>query len=53
MSDFDVIVHPGERIQAAIEKAPEKPVKPFKIFIQKGTYPQKVVIDRPNIVIVG
>lgn len=53
MNDFDVIVHPGERIQAAIEKAPEKPVKPFKIFIQKGTYQQKVVIDRPNIVLVG
>ena len=53
MADFDVIVNPGESIQAAIEKAPEKPDSPFKIFIRKGLYEQKVVIDRPNIVLVG
>jgi len=50
---FDVVVKPGESIQAAIEKAPEKPVQPFKIFIKKGTYHEKVIIDRPNIVLVG
>ena len=53
MSQFDVIVRPGESIQAAIEKAPGKPLKPFKIFISKGTYQQKVIIDRPHIVLVG
>lgn len=51
--DFDVVVHPGESIQAAIEKAPEKPTEPWKILILKGTYNQKVIIDRPNIVLVG
>ncbi len=50
---FDVVVKPGESIQAAIEKAPEKPTSPFKIFLLKGTYNQKVIIDRPNIVLVG
>ncbi len=50
---FDVIVKPGESIQAAIEKSPEVPQKPFKILILKGTYNQKVIIDRPNIVLVG
>ena len=53
MADFDAIVSPGERIQDAIEKAPAQPDKPFKIFIRKGTYGQKVIIDRPNIVLVG
>ncbi len=53
MKDFDAVVHAGERIQAAIEKAPAHPTKPYKIFICKGTYREKVIIDRPNIVLVG
>lgn len=52
-SDFDVIVNPGDSIQLAIEKAPTLPTEPFKIFIRKGTYNQKIIIDRPNIVLVG
>lgn len=51
--DFDVVVREGESIQAAIEQAPEMPEKPFTIFIGKGLYEQKVIIDRPNIVLVG
>ncbi len=52
---FDVVVHPGESIQAAIEQAPQCPdyAKPFKVFIEKGVYNEKVIIDRPNIVLVG
>lgn len=50
---FDVIVKVGESIQAAIEKAPEQPTEPFKILIEKGTYNEKVIIDKPNIVLVG
>ena len=50
---FDVIVKPGECIQDAISKAPENPEEPFKILILKGIYNQKVIIDRPNIVLVG
>ncbi len=53
MKDFDAVVNAGESIQTAIEKAPLKPEKPFKIFIRKGLYEQKVIIDRPNIVLVG
>ncbi len=53
LSNFDVVVKPGESIQAAIERAPEKPSTPFKILILKGIYNQKVIIDRPNIVLVG
>lgn len=51
--DFDAVVKPGQSIQSAIEKAPQRPEKPFKILILKGTYNQKVIIDRPNIVLVG
>ena len=50
---FDVIVKPGESIQAAIEKAPEQPQEPFKILILNGEYNEKVIIDKPNIVLVG
>lgn len=50
---FDVIVKAGESIQAAIEKAPDQPTEPFKILIEKGTYNEKVIIDKPNIVLVG
>jgi len=52
-SDFDAVVKPGDKIQQAIEKAPAVPEKPYKILIRKGTYQQKVIIDRPNIVLVG
>ena len=52
-ADFDAVVNAGERIQDAIEQAPLKPEKPYKIFIRKGLYRQKVIIDRPNIVLVG
>lgn len=50
---FDAVVHRGESIQKAIEKAPENGTKPFKILIKKGLYNEKVIIDRPNIVLVG
>lgn len=53
VKDFDAIVNAGQSIQAAIEKAPAKPEKPYKILIRKGTYTEKVIIDRPNIVLVG
>ena len=52
-ANFDVIVNPGDSIQLAIEKAPTLPTEPFKILIRKGTYNQKIIIDRPNIVLVG
>lgn len=51
--DYDVVVRPGQSIQAAIEQAPAQPTQPWKILILKGTYNQKVIIDRPNIVLVG
>ncbi len=53
--DFDAVVSEGESIQAAIERAPARPdsASPYKIFIRKGVYRQKVIIDRPNIVLVG
>ena len=50
---FDVVVKPGESIQAAVERAPEHPERPFKILVLKGEYNEKVIIDRPNIVLVG
>lgn len=53
VADFDAVVNAGESIQTAIEKAPEQPAQPFRILIRKGLYNQKVVIDRPNIVLVG
>ncbi len=51
--DFDAVIKPGDSIQHAIEQAPVFPKKPYKILIRKGTYRQKVIIDRPNIVLVG
>ena len=50
---FDAVVKRGESIQSAIEKAPEQGKEPFKILIKKGLYHEKVIIDRPNIVLVG
>jgi PelA/Pel-15E family pectate lyase len=52
-SQFDVIISPDDNIQDAIGKAPEQGTKPFKILLLKGTYHQKVIIDRPNIVLVA
>mgnify|MGYP001943191261 CR=1 FL=1 len=53
ITDFDAVVNAGERIQDAIAKAPEQGTQPFKILVRKGTYNEKVIIDRPNIVLVG
>lgn len=50
---FDAVDNRGESIQAAIEKAPEDGKLPFRILIKKGLYNQKVIIDRPNIILVG
>ncbi|MGI6231747.1 MAG: pectate lyase [Prevotella sp.] len=50
---FNVVVHPGESIQKAIEQAPAEGKKPFKILILNGKYHQKVIIDKPYIVLVG
>jgi PelA/Pel-15E family pectate lyase len=50
---YDVIVAPGSKIQDAVAKAPQEGTKPFKILVRKGTYNEKVIIDRPNIVLVG
>ena len=50
---FDAIVQRGGSIQEAIDKAPENPTEPYKILIKKGLYHEKVIVDRPNIVLVG
>lgn len=47
------MVKPGENIQKAIEKAPEHPDKLFVILVKNGAYRQKVIIDKPNIVLLG
>ena len=52
-SAFDAVVRRGGSIQAAIDQAPENASQPYKILVKKGVYPEKVVIDRPNIVLVG
>lgn len=51
--DFDAVVEAGGSIQAAVDRAPEAPQQPYKILVRKGTYREKVIIDRPNIVLVG
>ena len=50
---FDAVVVRGGSIQQAIDNAPEHPTAPYKILVKKGLYHEKVIIDRPNIVLVG
>lgn len=50
---YQATVSPGQSIQAAIEAAPAQSAKPYIIFIKNGIYKQKVIIDRPNIVLLG
>lgn len=50
---FNIIVNQGESIQKAIDKAPADGKEPFKIFVHNGKYNEKVIIDKPNIVLVG
>ena len=52
-SDYDAVVRPGESIQSAIDRAPSDGKKPFAILIKKGEYNEKVIIGKPNIVLVG
>lgn len=46
-------IKPGESIQAAIEAAPDSPAEPYVILIKNGIYNEKVIIDKPNIVLLG
>lgn len=50
---YQAVVSPGKSIQAAIEAAPETPKKPYVILIKNGIYNEKVIVDKPNIVLVG
>lgn len=50
---YNAIVSPGQSIQAAVEAAPEASARPYIIFIRNGIYKEKVIIDKPNIVLVG
>lgn len=51
--NHNAIVFPGNSIQAAIESAPQHPEKPYVILIKNGVYNEKVIIDKPNLVLVG
>ena len=48
---FDVIVKPGQSIQAAIDKAPEQ--GNWRIYVRKGRYEESLTIGKPGIVLVG
>lgn len=50
---YHAVISAGESIQAAIEAAPQRPTEPYIILIKNGTYHEKVIIDRPNIVLIG
>lgn len=50
---FNAIVQRGGSIQQAIDAAPKDGKVPYTILLKKGVYKEKVVIDRPNIVLVG
>ncbi|MBQ3634347.1 MAG: pectate lyase [Bacteroidales bacterium] len=50
---FDVVVNEGESIQKALDAAPADTTKLYKVYIRKGVYNEKVVVDRPNILMMG
>jgi len=52
---FDAIVSRGESIQDALDKAPSNATleQPYCILVKNGLYNEKVIIDKPNIVLVG
>lgn len=50
---YDAIVSSGKSIQTAIEAAPVTPANPYVILIKNGIYNEKVIIDKPNIILVG
>ena len=52
---FDAVVNRGESIQAAIDSASSEATAdhPYKIYIHTGIYHEKLLIDKPNILLVG
>lgn len=50
---YNATVSPGQSIQKAVDGAPDNLAKPYIIFIKNGIYKQKVIIDKPNIVLLG
>ncbi|GGY86251.1 pectinesterase [Cellvibrio zantedeschiae] len=45
--------HCFEKIQAAIDAAPQISTSPYRIFIADGTYQEKLIINKNNIELVG
>lgn len=52
---FNAVVKRGESIQAALDKAPSDATleQPYAILVKKGVYNEKIIIDKPNIILVG
>lgn len=51
--NYQAIVFAGNSIQEAIEAAPANAKDPYVILIKNGIYKEKVIIDKPNIVLIG
>lgn len=42
-----------ETIQAALSAAPNASIKPFRIYVDKGVYREKLVIEKSNVQLIG
>lgn len=53
--NFDVVVKPGESIQAAIDKAPADAPEGnwFRILVRRGTYHESFNVNKPRVMLIG
>lgn len=50
---YDAIVDPATTLAAALEGAPTHSTKPYRIFLKRGRYHEKLIVSKPNIHLIG
>jgi pectinesterase len=50
---YDTVIDPSITLAAALEAAPDNSATPYVIFLKAGRYHEKLVVDKPNIHLVG
>jgi pectinesterase len=50
---YDAVIETATTLAAALSQAPANSTKPYTIFLKRGRYYEKLIVDKPNIHLIG
>ena len=50
---YDAVATPATTLAAALERAPSNSATPYRIFLKRGRYYEKLIVSKPNIHLIG